>query len=217
MMRPLRVPTAVAAWAVLLAACETSARASSVESGGTLDSSTVGESEAIDRPHASNAASVSPRPAPSADAYVVPSCASPTADDQQRCLAAYLAESDLLLDRYYQALILRLKSEADASSSSDEPPAVQRLRSAQRAWVVYRDERCRERTRQGEGPLWAPVRAPCLAEYSMRRAEELADVLAKRKAHAPREPQARPRSPGARKSARSTARRPAHRTRTRGG
>jgi uncharacterized protein YecT (DUF1311 family) len=211
------VPTAVAAWAVLLAACETSARASSVESGGTLDASTVGESEAIDRPNVSSATSVSLRPAPSADAYLVPSCASPTPDDQQRCLAAYLAESDLLLDRYYQALILRLKSEADASSSAAEPPAVQRLRSAQRAWVVYRDDRCRERTRQGEGPLWAPVRAPCLAEYSMRRAEELADVLAKRRARAPREEQARPSAPGAREPARSSARKSSHHARTRGG
>jgi len=110
-------------------------------------------------------------------------------------------------------LILRLKSEAGAASSADEPPAVQRLRTAQRAWIVYRDDKCRERTRAREGPLWAPVRARCLGEYSTRRAEELADVLAKRRALAPREKPAQSRRSGGGKSARRSARKPAHHAR----
>jgi len=52
------VPAAVAAWALLLAACESSARAYPVESGGTFDSSVVEESEATGA-HPSNAADVS--------------------------------------------------------------------------------------------------------------------------------------------------------------
>ncbi|HKH92098.1 MAG TPA: lysozyme inhibitor LprI family protein, partial [Gemmatimonadaceae bacterium] len=61
---------------------------------------------------------------------------------------------------------------------------VQRLRAAQRSWLVYRDDECRKRTRPREGPLWAPIRAQCLAEYSALRLRELEDALAKRKAAA---------------------------------
>ena len=67
------------------------------------------------------------------------------------------------------------------------PPTVQRLRSAQRAWLVYRDDECLRRTKPTEGPLWAPVRAKCLAEYSALRARELDDALANRKTVTKRE------------------------------
>ena len=119
---------------------------------------------------------------PSAEGYIGPSCASPARDDQQRCLMGYLAKSDAQLDRNYQALISRLKSEAGAGAKAAEPASVQRLRTAQRSWLVYRDEECRKRTRPREGPLWAPMRAECLAEYSALRSRELEDALAKRKA-----------------------------------
>ena len=75
-----------------------------------------------------------------------------------------------MLDRYYQALILRLKSEAKTKARAPDPPTVRRLRDAQRKWLVYRDDECRKRTSAREGPLWAPVRAKCLAEYSALRA-----------------------------------------------
>jgi uncharacterized protein YecT (DUF1311 family) len=114
----------------------------------------------------------------------------------------YLAKSDVLLDRYYQALILRLKAEAGARTGAAEPPSVQRLRTAQRAWLVYRDDECRKRTREREGPLWAPVRAQCLAEYSALRAHELENALAKRKALAPREQPAKSKRSSARASIR---------------
>jgi len=174
------------------------------QSAGMLDSTTVAESAATEAPVASN---VSSRAAPSAEGYIGPSCASPARDDQQRCLMGYLAKSDALLDRYYQALILRLKSEAGVKSSAEEPPAVQRLRNAQRAWLVYRDDECRRRTKPREGPLWAPVRAQCLAEYSSLRARELDDALAKRKAIAARDKSAQ--------SNRSSTRKTANRSRTR--
>ena len=96
---------------------------------------------------------------PSAEGFIGPSCASPARDDQQRCLHGYLAKSDVVLDRSYQALITRLKAEAKTKAGAPEPPSVQRLRDAQRAWLVYRDDECRKRTVEREGPLWAPVRA----------------------------------------------------------
>jgi uncharacterized protein YecT (DUF1311 family) len=155
------------------------------ESPGMLDSAAgattaLGETTGGAR-NASNAAS------PSAEGFIGPSCASPAREDQQRCLLGYLAKSDAVLDRNYQALITRLKAEAKTKANAPEPVAVQRLRTAQRAWVVYRDDECRKRTIEREGPLWAPVRAKCLAEYSALRSRELEDALAKRKALAPSE------------------------------
>jgi len=180
-----------------------------VESSGMLESSgDSGTSTTSEPPGMRNASNVTSSASSSAEGYIGPSCASPARDDQQRCLMGYLAKSDALLDRYYQALILRLKSEAGVKSSTEEPPAVQRLRNAQRAWLVYRDDECRRRTKPREGPLWAPVRAQCLAEYSSLRARELDDALAKRKALAARDKAAR--------SNRSSSRKAAKRPRTRG-
>jgi uncharacterized protein YecT (DUF1311 family) len=153
------------------------------ESSGMLDSSQAlpeSSSEAGART-VSDIASPPPSPKPSAEGYIGPSCASPAREDQQRCLLGYLARSDAQLDRSYQSLITRLKTEAGTRSSAPEPASVQRLRTAQRQWLVYRDDECRKRTKPREGPLWAPVRAQCLAEYSTLRARELDDALAKRK------------------------------------
>ena len=174
-----------------------------LESSGDSASSTTSESLGM-----RNASNVSSPAAPSAEGYIGPSCASPARDDQQRCLTGYLAKSDLMLDRYYQALILRLKSEAGTKTGAPEPPSVQRLRSAQRSWLVYRDDECRKRTKPHEGPLWAPVRAKCLAEYSALRARELDDALAKRKTLSKgetvtkREQSSKAKRPSARKSSR---------------
>jgi uncharacterized protein YecT (DUF1311 family) len=152
----------------------------------TMGASTVTESQgeladagssATPTSMTTNVSSASP---PSAESYVGPSCASPTAADQQRCLAGYLARSDAQLDRSYQTLITQLKAEAGPHSGASEPPTVQRLRTIQRNWLTYRDDECRKRTAASEGPLWAPVRAKCLAEYSTLRQHEIDDALAKR-------------------------------------
>jgi uncharacterized protein YecT (DUF1311 family) len=92
---------------------------------------------------------------------------------------SYLAQSDVELDRNYQALIARLRRQAGTPAGAPEPPSVRSLRSAQRAWLVYRDTECRRRSRGQEGPLWAPTRARCLGEFSGRRAEELASAAAR--------------------------------------
>ena len=91
-------------------------------------------------------------------------------------------KSDLVLDRYCQALILRLKIEAGTKSGATEPPSVQRLRSASApgsstATTNASGDEC------PEGPLWAPVRAKCLAEYSTLRARELDDALRSARPH----------------------------------
>jgi uncharacterized protein YecT (DUF1311 family) len=126
---------------------------------------------------AASPVSPSPRPAPLGG----PSCESPALADQRRCLLEHLARSDVRLDRNYQALITALKSEAGTGPRDPEPGSVARLRVAQRAWLVYRDTECRRRNRGKEGPLWAPLRAQCLGEFSSQRTQELASELAKRR------------------------------------
>ncbi len=101
------------------------------------------------------------------------SCQSPATSEQRRCLLLHLAASDVSLDRSYQSLISDLRAEAGVPPGGAEPASVSRLRAAQRAWLVYRDTECRRRNRGREGPLWAPVRAQCLGEFSARRTEEL--------------------------------------------
>ncbi len=108
-------------------------------------------------------------------------CSSPTAPNQRRCLMMHLARSDVGLDRSYQALIADMKREAGTAPGAREPESVQQLRAAQRAWLVYRDTECRRRNRGKEGPLWAPVRAQCLAEFSGARTEELTQALRDRR------------------------------------
>ncbi|MBA3670834.1 MAG: DUF1311 domain-containing protein, partial [Gemmatimonadaceae bacterium] len=104
-------------------------------------------------------------------------CESPAAGDQRRCLFAHLARSDAGLDRTYQSVIAALKRDAGTVPGDPEPSAVKNLRSAQRAWLVYRDTECRRRNRGREGALWAPVRAQCLGEFSAAREAELAGQL----------------------------------------
>jgi len=107
-------------------------------------------------------------------------CASPASDDQRRCLMLHLARSDVALDHTYQALIAEMKREAGTPPGGKEPESVRQLRLAQREWLVYRDTECRRRNRGNEGPLWAPVRAECLGEFSGTREDALARALRER-------------------------------------
>ena len=132
--------------------------------------------------------------APSAESDVGPSCASPAADDQQRCLEGYMTRADANLNRSYQALVAQLNSEGGARAGTSEPATVRRLRNTQRNWVTYRNDECRKRTAASEGPLWAPVRARCLEEYSALRQREFDDALAKRKAAAAKSTPAKPKA-----------------------
>lgn len=124
-------------------------------------------------------------PAPSSPVARTPAnaapqpCDSPSTADQRRCLMSYLARSDVGLDRTYQSLIAEMKRRAGTNAGDAEPDEVTRLRVAQRAWLVYRDTECRRRNRGKEGPLWAPVRAQCLGEFSGERQDELAGSLSK--------------------------------------
>lgn len=102
-------------------------------------------------------------------------CSSPTLDNQSECIRVSIASGDARLNRVYRALITEMRRQEGVPAGAKDPPSVQRLRVAQRAWLVYRDTECRRRGRGKEGALWARPRARCLSEFSARRANELAD------------------------------------------
>ncbi len=110
-------------------------------------------------------------------------CNSPTLENQSECIRVSLAAADSRLNRIYRALITEMRRQEQVAPGVKDPPSVQRLRVAQRAWLVYRDTECRRRGRGKEGPLWAKPRAKCLGEFSVRRATELADNFSRLTAH----------------------------------
>jgi uncharacterized protein YecT (DUF1311 family) len=175
----------------------TTTGATVTESPGALADAPVGApatSSATRVDPAPTSSSAASTPTSSADSAVGPSCASPTAEDQQRCLRSYLARSDAQLNQSYQALITVLKAEAGTRGNAPEPATVRRLRNTQRNWVTYRDDECRKRTASSEGPLWAPVRAKCLGEYSALRQREFDEALAKRKVTVAKSAPAKPKA-----------------------
>ncbi len=100
-------------------------------------------------------------------------CTSPAQSDQRQCIMNSLARSDWTLNRVYQELIQEIRRSGSTEGGASE----QRLRVAQREWLVYRDTECRRRTRDREGDLWAPVRAKCLGDFSSIRTAELRQNL----------------------------------------
>jgi uncharacterized protein YecT (DUF1311 family) len=113
----------------------------------------------------------------------VRACNSPTPENQAECIRVSIAAGDARLNRIYRALITEMRREEGVPGGAKDPPSVQRLRVAQRAWLVYRDTECRRRGRGKEGTLWARPRARCLAQFSGQRANELADNFSRLTAH----------------------------------
>ncbi len=103
--------------------------------------------------------------------------------NQSECVKATLAATDQRLNRIYRSLITEMRRQERTPGGAKDPTSVQRLRVAQRAWLVYRDTECRRRGRGKEGALWARPRVRCLGEFSVRRANELADNFSRLTAH----------------------------------
>lgn len=102
-------------------------------------------------------------------------CSSPTLENQNECLRALLPAADARLTRIYRALITEMRRQEGVRGAARDPASVQRLRVAQRAWLVHRDNECRKRGRGIEGSRWARPRVRCLGQFADRRANELAD------------------------------------------
>jgi uncharacterized protein YecT (DUF1311 family) len=79
------------------------------------------------------------------------------------------------MNRIYRALITEMRLQEGTRPGAKDPASVQRLRVAQRAWLVQRDTECRRRGRGREGARWARPRVRCLGNFANQRANELAD------------------------------------------
>lgn len=94
-----------------------------------------------------------------------------------------LAAADMRMNRNYRALITEMRRQEGIKPGQKDPASVDRLRVAQRAWVVNRDTECRRRGKGTEGTLWARPRVKCLAALSTARANELADNFTRVMSH----------------------------------
>ena len=110
-------------------------------------------------------------------------CNSPARADQEACVHTLLAAVDMRMNRNYRALITEMRRQEGVKPGQKDPASVDRLRVAQRAWVVNRDTECRRRGKGTEGTLWARPRVKCLAEFSTKRANELADNFTRVMSH----------------------------------
>ena len=93
-------------------------------------------------------------------------CRSAASDAQRTCLLGAIARNDAALNRTYNALIANIR--ARGGSAAD----VERLRVEQRAWIAERDRTCRSAASNAVA-MWGVARAPCFAEQSTRRAQQL--------------------------------------------
>ncbi|MBX6317064.1 lysozyme inhibitor LprI family protein [Pigmentiphaga sp.] len=85
------------------------------------------------------------------------------------CAEQALKQSDAELNKTYRAILARLK---------DDKPLAQRLVSAQRAWIAYRDAECQFSSSLAEGgSSYSMVRAMCLAQQTRARTEALQAYL----------------------------------------
>lgn len=110
-------------------------------------------------------------------------CSAPGLANQSECVRVTLAATDMRMNRIYRALITEMRRQEKVAPGSKDPPSVQRLRVSQRSWLVYRDSECRRRGRGREGALWARPRVRCLGQFSVRRANALADNFSRLTAH----------------------------------
>ena len=96
-------------------------------------------------------------------------------ENQSECLRALLPAADASMNRIYRALITEMRLKEGVAGGAKDPASVQRLRVAQRSWLVERDAECRRRGKGKEGARWARPRVKCLGEFANRRANELSD------------------------------------------
>ena len=120
-----------------------------------------------------------PAPAPAKKAVAkltgTRACSATGTENQNECLRSLLPAADARMNRIYRALITEMRLKEGVKGGAKDPASVQRLRVAQRSWLVHRDTECRRRGKGKEGARWARPRVRCLGEFANRRANELSD------------------------------------------
>lgn len=81
------------------------------------------------------------------------------------CAAHRHQQADQALNRQYRETLAKQSDDA----------ARQRVRAAQRAWIVFRDKDCLAANgpREESGSIWPLLQADCLARHTERRTEDL--------------------------------------------
>ena len=102
--------------------------------------------------------------------YPVTDCGKFTTQmDLNECAVGNLKSADGALNETYQALMAK----------QDEAVSKQRLKSAQRAWIAYRDRECAFEVgpQEGGGTIWPTENAGCLEEITATRIRELKQAI----------------------------------------
>jgi serine/threonine protein kinase/uncharacterized protein YecT (DUF1311 family) len=97
--------------------------------------------------------------------------------DQRACLAAYIEAGDAPLNRTFDSLVSELRRVAGTAAGAPDPPAVQRIRVEQRAWLGVREAECPRQAVAGAGEFWAQAQSQCFAEMAASREKDLRDAL----------------------------------------
>ncbi|HJU88996.1 MAG TPA: protein kinase [Gemmatimonadaceae bacterium] len=103
-------------------------------------------------------------------------CDTPSAPYQRACLAAKLSDSDVEVERAYQALFVELRRQAPASTRAGLSPTRQ-LSSEHQAWLAARHRDCRVDSAELAGGRWALGVSRCLADRAALRSAKLRERL----------------------------------------
>lgn len=101
--------------------------------------------------------------------------------EMNQCSGDEYGKADAHLNAVYQELVAFLKKTLadtqkanDAQQKANAEAALQKLKSAEKAWMVYRDEHCSAAKQQYEGGSISPmVYANCMQLVTNHRIEEL--------------------------------------------
>lgn len=101
-----------------------------------------------------------------------------TQSDMNFCAQADFKAEDGRLNAEYKAAMARAR-ELDSYAETDGPGAAEALKTAQRAWITYRDAACEAESWLMKGGSAEPlVVLTCMATLTAQRADDLALFLA---------------------------------------
>jgi uncharacterized protein YecT (DUF1311 family) len=101
-----------------------------------------------------------------------------TTMEMASCAANRFEKADRAMNIVYSKLMRKAQTMDKSATPGDTDKAVDRLRNAQRAWVVWRDAECPLRTLSYKGGSMERIERPsCAANLTEERTKLLEDVL----------------------------------------
>ena len=94
------------------------------------------------------------------------------------CAGAAYKEADEVMNAIYAELLKQAQALDQAATIQSTDKAADRLRKAQRAWLVWRDAECPLRSMRNLGGTIERIAIPnCLAALTSQRSEQLAELV----------------------------------------